>query len=225
MLDPSTQIHPEYVAGSLARADFPKLREDTARFGYVPDTGVLRPGDLILSSRLDANKGGMLIQAAQKQQGLQHTEWSHVGLYVGVNRWIDLFPDRNVQVGSVFDLVPEHKLHFRRPKIFTQSIEGAMLGLRMALEAALTKNLIQYSMKANRETGMAIMARTASNHYDQGDADRLNCSRFYARMFNIATGQAILPEHLQLNNEPITPALLADVSTLEDISVKWLQLR
>ncbi|KAA0070013.1 NlpC/P60 family protein [Tardiphaga sp. P9-11] len=231
MLDP-LNITPAVITGQVKKGDLPNLTQEQIDFGFVPDITGLRAGDLILLQPLEPSKAQTEIINAQKPQyvapaGTQ--TWTHAAVYLKDWRLIEAVPGDHVTHGNLLASVPNSRILVRRPALFTQKApsEAELLGMQLALEAALHLGVARYGLVAAFLIKFRIKSPTIRlpQKYSELKSDSIICSGLYAKCFQIAaSGNSLLTADMQRNDVPVTPFLLSQVSSLTDIKVGWSKL-
>lgn len=228
ILDP-TNVLPGQIRGKYPKGDLPNLTQEQLEFGLVPDKDQIKPGDLLLTRSIQ-KKGlsSSAIREAQHAQYSDRTSWTHAAIYAQDWRVIEATPAKNVSSVNIIGWLPHTKILVRRPKAFEnmQDSDALLYGMSIALEAAMFQGVAAYSMKSalgifRRVTG--TMKSVFVDH-DETDTRSIVCSGLYAKCYGIARQVSLLTPDMQRQNTPVTPALLANVSSLYDVDVGWMQL-
>jgi hypothetical protein len=230
MLNP-LDITPGLITGTVKLGDLPALTDEQIRFGFVPDISKLRAGDLILTKAIDPSAAQRQITDVQTQQYAQrlaNAEWTHAAIYVRDWRVIEATPGNNVAHGDMLSWIPSYCLRVRRPTIYNTKTpaEAEMLGMSLALEAALQLGVARYGILA----ALAIKLRLKPHRprllakHSETNSNSIICSGLYAKCFQISSQASLLTNTMQRHDEPITPRLLSEISTLEDVPIGWAKL-
>ena len=220
MLDP-TNVTAAQVTGTFPKGDLPKLTEKQLQFGHVPDLTALRPGDLILKQAIKPGGFERMIAFGLRRTQPLAGHWTHAAMYVKEWRIIEAQPFKNVSAGDLLTWLPGYKILVRRPLHFhqMQADRGLLAGYEMVAEAALLMGEGRYGYLA------AGAASTGSKRSGNGTRnDELICSGLYAKCFSVSTGQQLLTPNQNRTDHPITPPLLAGLTSLVTVNVGWLKL-
>lgn len=231
MLDP-LNITPAVITGQVKKGDLPNLTQEQVDFGFVPDVTGLRAGDLILFQPLVPSFAQTGIINAQKPQYAAPTgeqTWTHAAVYLKDWRLIEAVPGDHVTHGNLLSSVPNCRILVRRPALFTQKTpaEAELLGMQLALEAALHLGVARYGLVAAMLIKLRIKSPTIRlpQKYSEMKANSIICSGLYAKCFQIAaSGNSLMTAEMLRNDVPVTPFLLSQVSSLTDVAVGWSKL-
>lgn len=228
MLDPTT-LDTSTITKTINKGDLPSLTKRQLNFGYVPDISALHPGDLLLTQNVGKSDiVSVCINWAQKPQYSENGLWTHAAVYAKDWRFIEATPENNVSNGTLLQWIPDTKILVRRPTFFkTLSPHDAYAtGMAIALEAAMLQGVGIYGKDEAIGIWARLLDRTRRKLTTRSETSReaLVCSGLYAKCFNIATQVQLLTYEMQRNDEPITPALLANISTFYDVDIGWVKL-
>lgn len=231
ILDP-TSIRPEDVTGEIRRGNFPSLSQEQLRFGFLPNLDRLQVGDLLLTQPIARNQvAARVSQRAQSNQYVDGAQWTHAAIYVHDWRVIEATPENNVANGTILAWVPGRKILVRRPTalIGMQPSKARFRGMQIALEAAMLKGEAEYGLKSAigvyfRLGRFRPLAAYRRPQPDEMSKTSIICSGLYAKCYYVAMEQSLLTVEMQRSEEPVTPELLARISTLSDVSVGWSRI-
>jgi hypothetical protein len=214
IVDPNNRGNP---AGQKAIAQLPPL---TRKFGFVPDLGHCKPGDLILSCSAGQDKVPKkiesLIFSTQLEAGFHedHSRWTHAMVYLYEDFVVEADDEMGVHSRSLYSDVPSCLFKVRRrPNLKDEErykialCAQRMLGMRYDRAAAL--NL-----------GLRARLLAMWNRYwvPRTDPPAIICSQVFY------DAHAAITQHLLADclTYPIMPAHLSATPDLDGVSVPWL---
>ncbi|MGV1905049.1 hypothetical protein [Agrobacterium cavarae] len=231
ILDPYN-ITDDQITGEIQGGDITKLTKKQRKLGFLPNINNIRPGDLILTQPSKLAWRAMAIQLGQKlQKSDESNKWTHAATYVGEWRVVEATPQEDVSSGTLLSWVPCKKILVRRPKIFeTESLETARhLGMQIALEAALKQGIATYGTKSFPSVISRLIPKNRNKVKNNLPPEHMNesliCSTLYAECYTLALGPDIRPnKDMRRTQEPVSPSLLAGLSSLVDVKVGWARI-
>lgn len=227
MLDPGN-ILDEQIVGTVATGNLPALTDVQKNFGYVPDVSQLRPGDLLLTRTSKFDLGAVGIELTQRLQNPATAQWTHAAIYAGDWRVFEATPNSNVASANIVSWMPHTKIMARRPAAFAEMSEADALvvGLRLVVEAALLQSNASYGKSAAGMIPLRLFWRGKNKGPAISETANASiiCSGLYVKCFSLSTGAQLLPLEMLRTDEPITPALLAGIDTLQTLNIGWNKL-
>lgn len=196
--------------------------------GYVPNYKNIRPGDVLLYQRIVPNGTSRIVHVGQANQ--RNNTWYHAAICIAQWRIVEARVVNNVSNDVLTRCVHNHRILVRRPRMFTEISEdqAEILGLKIAVEAAMHQGIAKYGIRAAISTKLRLSKqwrrRVKSNSGPELNPESIICSGLYARCYNLATGKFIQTVEDLRTAEPITPAFLVGTSQLMDVKVGWLRL-
>ena len=100
-------------------------------FGYVPNFGLCKPGDLVLSHGIAPNWIGRSISDAQRRAGFaaDDNRWTHAAVFLYENLVVEAVPRYGVRLHNLYDDVMQNVIRIRRPRLDTE-LQRANVALR-----------------------------------------------------------------------------------------------
>jgi uncharacterized protein YycO len=185
------------------------------QFGYLPDVGQCRPGDLLLFSALTPSWVSKRIINAQIEGGYGQRDayWHHAAVYIG-RYTICEAQGRKVRVGPLYDYVGSHRILIRRDQALDSNAQweiaiNAMDRLRQPYALMTALKLGWQSRRGFwRLTEITASGRAAI------------CSQLYSEAYSKTTGKFLIQGKLGI----LIPADLSLADRLTDIQVDWLKI-
>ena len=131
---PQLVLDPSQTGSALIAKSVPNtLPIQVRRFGYLPDFGLWRPGDVLLFSAVRQTRAHQAIVRVQENMGYHPVDarWHHAAVYIGDHYMCEAVPS-GVRYHSVVDFVPDRKILVRR-----DSSLPARDGFRIAIRALM----------------------------------------------------------------------------------------
>lgn len=184
-------------------------------FGFLPNIGELKPGDLLLFCSLKEKYLSKLIQSTQQSgHALIDSCWSHAAVYTGDEFTVcDSRIEKNifnsgVKVRNIFPYIGNHLIRVRRPNLERDDqwrmVVNAMadIGARYSFLSAF--KIFLQGLKAKENTSSSRI-----------------CSQLYAEAY-LKTTAVMIANYRQRN--AITPASLSSSLKLTDVPVTWSRI-
>jgi len=207
ILDPANIENPEDHPDPPVQ--IPRVVRD---FGYLPNTQLWRPGDLILVSSI---KPGFISRSIIKvQRGIYSDEdalWHHAAVYIGDDIICEA-TGKGVNPKPIFPYIGNHKIRVRRDLALT--IEDSY---KIAIQALFR---IKYKYSFGSIIRLLLQANKANIKPKDFSKASTICSQLYADAYGAVTGRTIDNR----TDHPITPAGLSGYSGLIDVDVSWQKL-
>lgn len=185
------------------------------RFGYVPDTSILLPGDVILICATRPAWTSRLIQTTQEAGGYaqDHARWHHVAVYIGNGHVVEALTS-----GVIYRKLDSYSgnwlLRFRRGQNLTQSQR-----YEIAIQS-MTRLRERYSLWALPRVGFNLMRTMARPTEPVRGVRAVICSQVYWDAYLFATHHNPTPGVIS----DVSPAAISSSTVLSDIAVGWIRL-
>lgn len=186
------------------------------RFGYVPDTSILLPGDVILICATKPAWTSRLIQTTQEAGGgyaPDHARWHHVAVYIGNGHVVEALTS-----GVIYRKVDTYsgnwRLRFRRGPDLTQDQR-----YEIAIQS-MTRLRERYSLWALPRVGFNLMRTIARPTEPIRGVRAVICSQVYWDAYLFATHRNPTPGVIS----DVSPAAISASEILSDITVGWIRL-
>jgi hypothetical protein len=217
-------IHPnDRGRGPLSPVSLKIVPPEARKFGFVPDFGLCKAGDLILSQAIKPDWVDGQISDAQSLAGFasEHARWTHAAMFLYHDFIVEAVPRGMMTVGgvttrSLYLDVPDSVLRIRRRPTLSEEerYKIALCALRMLGSRYATTEAIRIGWRARMRSLVNRDWRPAYNRV-------IICSQ----VFNDSLLEIV---RSPLDGCPVggtvLPAHLSATSDLEDISVPWLRL-
>lgn len=203
------------------------IPESVRKFGWIFDTSLLEPADLILVRETKTDRVGRAIVGAQLRGGYHCNDarWTHAAMYVGdgitlceATFSLNPFEKGGVILTPVWEYCGSHIVRVRRPKELKTSNDrwlvaiSALTNLNKAYDFGYILNL---AFRAQR--GEGFWANDTRCHLKPS---ALVCSTLYADAYTRHT-RKVLGEK---ENGHCTPAYLSQCDQFVDVGVNWLEI-
>ncbi len=215
---PQLIIDPNNRGDPVGQKSILQLERKTREYGFVPDLGCCKPGDLILSCSVSPDCIEKQIVATQHIAGFAKDDrrWTHAAVYLYEDFVVEAVPWVGVRSRSLYWDVPGSFFRVRRRPGLTdeQRFQIALcaqrkLGLRYNLKAALSLGL---------RAGLG-------GPWDRYSTQRRKRAAICSQVFYDAL--ADISRHFLVGcpiDDPVMPAHLSGTTDLDDIFVEWLEL-
>ena len=227
LLDPQDRDRPSglLITGDpVSVGDIPNATAELLAFGHIPNFDRLLPGDLVLMSGIPEPS---IISRGQAKQFPQTAEWTHAAIFVPPLSLIEA-TRRGIGVANFLDYVPENKFRVRRPHslLATDPLRAELGGTKIVLETALRMSTAKYGIARLFEIFLTIRDKAAYrfSKMEEESVRGIICSGLYTRAVKLALGEDLVPNDLRKLDIPVTPAMLAGISTLATIQVGYRKL-
>jgi hypothetical protein len=189
----------------------PQLRT----FGYVPNFGLCRPGDLILSFSIRHGLFERQISRAQGRGGFaqEHSRWTHAAVFLYGTLVAEAVPKYGVRVNSLYNETLECVMRVRRPRLNGE--ERANLALR-AVASLRTPYSRFAACQLGRQMHYGLWNPATLISYGR----KVICSKVY---FDAHIEIAKLPLSDCPMSGLVSPAHLSATDDLDDVSVPWVR--
>lgn len=187
------------------------------KFGFVPDIGLWRPGDLLLFSKVQKNfLQRAIVKTQQRSFDAEHARWHHAAVYIGDFRICEATLT-GVSVQEIYNYVPGHLIRARRCPILANDLEGSY----DVVVAALIRLNRWYSMAAAISVwSRSLWGSLGKLHYGFAGPRSHICSHLYADSFSQATKRPLKNGGGSIP----TPAHLSAATELKDVASNWRRI-
>jgi len=214
---PQTIIDPKNRGNHSGTISVNIVPGKTRKYGFVPDFGLCKPGDLILSHSLSSSFLDRQIVKTQSRAGFdaEHARWTHAAVFLYEDFVVEAVPGDGVITRTLYSDIPNSVLRVRRrPDLRDEErykialCAQRMLGSRYNIRAA-------FSMGWRARSGLWDRAWFPSI------GPVMICSKvFYDAHVEIT--RSLLKDCPM--TDLVMPAHLSATTDLDDINVPWLKL-
>ena len=211
LIDPSLAKNTVNPAESLD----PQIPPDVRAFGYIPDIGQLRPGDLLLFSSIKPSRIAKALSTKQRDSGFsdEDARWTHAAVHIAKGRMVEAVPVGGVRLGFLFDRILSSLVCVRRRAGLTK-LQRAEICIE-----ALSRLGQGYSLSYIWRMRKLLANRFHWDPIHNDDAPNI-CSMLYYYADLEVTNDTVVPGKYF----GISPAHLSATKTLADVKVNWLRL-
>ncbi len=195
------------------------LHKNVREFGFYPDIGALRPGDLILVRNLKGNLSHRVIEAVQKNLGYHERDyqWHHAAVYLGIEGSICEADLDGVRYGSMDRYsTGNHFIRVRRPLGLSDD-QRWQIALKSLIE--LNKGYSFGHLWELLKLSRYKIGRIPATRLKPPESAKI-CSQLYADAFAKVTLELLSSR----DNGEITPACLSRSEKLEDVPINWVRI-
>jgi hypothetical protein len=208
----------------LSPADTQVVRDETAdirvpprvrRFGRIPDTSNLLPGDVVLFSATGVRLSSRIIQRAQQHGGyaIEHARWHHVAVYIGDGHILEALTS-GVKYRPIYPYSGTHLMRFRRDLNLNPDDR-----YKIAIQSLIALRQ-RYSLKLLPRVAWN-MTRTLWSPAESIRGTRaVICSQVYVDAYMTVTSRNVCPGLLS----DVPPAEISRSNVLSDVHVGWVRL-
>jgi hypothetical protein len=226
ILDPTTVD--EKTQAPAFEMPVPFLSAELLEFGYVPDSRLLRPGDLLFTEPLKPDSASQAIQSYQSKVYSRGANWTHVAIYIADWQIIHCSPWKAVHSDTLLRFTLSHRIKARRLQIISlaEPLKAENMGLLVCLQAALRIKNSKYDYMSAARTRLEIL-KTKANFRPGSSLNTpylYMCSTLYAKSVLDALGIDLHSKHLSEMNFTVTPQMLNNSNLMEDIPLNWAKL-
>jgi hypothetical protein len=212
---PQVIVDPKNRGVPAGQKSIAQLSPQARKFGFVPDVGCCKPGDLILSCSVVPGLIEKQIVCTQDKAGFDKDDsrWTHAAVYLYEDFIVEADPKMGVHTRSLYSDVPGSFLRVRRRPGLTDAerykialCAQRMLGMRYDRGAALSLGL------------WARVLAMWNRYWAPRTKPAIICSQVFY------DAQAAITQHL-LDGclaYPLMPAHLSATADLDDVPVQWL---
>ncbi len=207
------------VSGNPPSVQLP-IPKAVAELGAIPDSSLLRAGDLILVSPIagHTHKPSAVIRKTQIIAGYnpEDARWYHAAVYLGFDFRICEATRKGVATASLLDYAATHLVRVRRdPRLDAET--GWKIGVLAACQIGTPYSFRSIAELSRRALKGYWQPREHSAHVGQG----LICSQLYSDCYAAASGRTLW-NHIA---KEVTPAYLSATDQLSDVPLNWRPLR
>jgi hypothetical protein len=189
----------------------PALRQ----FGFIPNFGLCRPGDLILSRGIKFNFLERSISRAQERAGFaeEHSQWTHAAVFLYDTLVAEAVPKDGVRVHSLYNDTLQCVMRVRRPRLNGEA------RVHLALRAVATLGS-RYGTIAAFQLGHQMLHGLWNPGTLIAYGRKVICSKVY---FDAHIEIAKLPLSGCPMNGLVGPAHLSATDDLDDVLIPWVK--